>query len=172
MNSTTTQVYSIIAIAARAAYAELTTDDAIAIYKAKAEQDIYTTYQAMLWATNMAYMMGVIARGWVDQFVDDSTAKPLALPPVKPLALPASVETVEAEIVEDEAPKLLKPAFIEVVEQVTRQREAFKQYVLSVMLKNAHRATARELKRMLGIPSSSRMKKRQVLALLPGGHNV
>lgn len=159
MNNTTTQVYAIVATAARAAYAELTTDEAMAVYKSKAEQDMYATYQAMLWAANMAYMMGVIAKGWVDQFVDDSTAKPLALP--------ASVETVEGEMVEDEAPKLLAPAFIEIVEQVTRQREAFKRYVLSVMTKNAPHYTTRELKRMLGIPSSSRLRKHQVLALLP-----
>lgn len=172
MNNTTTQFYSVLGLAVSAAFAELTTEDAIAIYKAKAEQDIYTTYQAMLWAANMAYAMGAMAMGWVEQFVEDSTVEPKGLPPVKPLALPQPIEIVEAEIVEEEAPRLLKPAFIKVVEQATRQREAFKKYVLSVVLKNAPHYTTRELKRMLGIPSSSRLRKHQVLALLPRGQNA
>lgn len=160
----TTKTLSIFCCAFSAAWAELSTDDAIASYKAKGFEDICTTANAFFYASTMAYMMGCMAAELVDQFIDGSLIKPLAIAPaVEPQA--DDDDTIDAEIIS--VTQALPPVMNDVIAHAMVQREAFKRYVLSVMVKNAHHSTARELKRMLGIPSSSRMKKAQVLALLP-----
>ncbi len=162
---TTTAFYSIIANAARAAWSELTTDEAFDTYIQKACDDINLTLWAVHVAAIAAYDLGVQARQWSDDFVHSSY---LSLPQ-------ASEEIVEGELIEDEPPTtpLLPPAFAYAVSQAVNQaikvHAAYKSYVLALLGINARDCTVKQLKTLLGVKKP--LRKAQLLALMPGGAN-